>query len=497
MERSNFFNDQDVLCDDLNNIESTKVDSIEKHTLALVASGSVIGQPGSTALFCQYGSATSFLIYAGTALDSNGEIITIPTDLSILKTGGFVTNLTWASGPAGPFYIKLQYYASSGSFKANDAGVSYPTRYTDSYWVTINSVAPLVTDVCIGSFTADAGGAIASAITDTRIFVRTKAFDDRTYLSASPIGGHTVVKDHILAKGSGTQTTTNPHGITLSDLGYSDSSNATHWQDAHTNGIMLLARDAGTLQSWSGSIINTTIDYLTFTPPTQYAVMNISGGLFSGSIAPLLATSAPSDGVFWVVTAGSNTAQFLPTGSYSPDSLNPHKYPAYLNLGLATVSNSRADINSYVNTRDMFVMSPADVRADILEASSTAALTEASTIIDNMNRIRAKIGGNFKSLSVDLSGTKLLDTEYQNTTSSAMFLTITASSTDLAPWDLHLLLKSSSGCSYPTDEVSVLQGPGTTLLKEVLYGMIPSGFFYKIYKVATAISYTWREQTNL
>jgi hypothetical protein len=78
MERSNFFNDQHVVSNDLNTIESTKIDAIERRTLALVASGSVIGHLGDTSLAPAYISyLTQITIEAGSALDTNGELITL------------------------------------------------------------------------------------------------------------------------------------------------------------------------------------------------------------------------------------------------------------------------------------------------------------------------------------------------------------------------------------------------------------------------------------
>ena len=482
MERSNFFNDQHVLSDDLNTIESTKIDSIKKHTLALISSGSVIGRPGDGYLLPSITNIgpSIITIAAGSAVDNFGEIITLAVP-EVVSRISLASNQTWASGPAGTFYIKLQYQEASGSFKSNDAGVSYPTRYTDSYAVVINNAVPSSASVCLGSFVADSSGEITggySGLTDLRVFIRAKAFDDRTYLSASPIVGHIVVKDHILAKGSGTQTNTNPHGITLGDLGYPDTSIGLHWQDAHTNGIMLLARDTSTLNSWSGSIINTTIDYLIFTPPTAYAVMNISGGLFSGSIAPLLATSAPSDGVFWVVTTGGGTAQFLPTGSYSFDPLNPHKYPAYVKLGSASISNTGADIDYYTNIRDMFAMSQVDIRADFVEASSDPALplSESATLVDNLNRIRARIP--FTTMRANLftpDGPWDFNTLYRNSGSVPLFVQVSFSGTGQAAFCAH------SGSYDPTTSIHQRSECEVSSTIGSVYGIVPPSWYYSVY----------------
>jgi hypothetical protein len=508
MQRSNFFNDQHVLADDLNNIESTKIDSIKKHTLALIASGSVIGHIGDIALLSSYTSYPfpTIDINAGSAITSNGEIIILSALTGIIKSA----TPTWSTAGPGTFYIKLQYAEASGSFKSNDLGVSSPTRYTDSYLVTIDAVPPISTDVCLASGVVDNVGDFLGALTDLRTFISTRAVDDHTYLSASPIMGHTVVKDHILAKGSGTQTTTNPHGITLNDLGYSEANLGMHWQDAHTNGIMLLAKDTNTLNSWSGSVVSPTSNaYLIFTPPSPYTVMNVRGSLFSGSLAPLLATSAPSDGVFWVAADGSNTARFLPTGSYSWDALNSHKQPLYIRLGLVAVSDSKDNIDSYVNMRDMYTTSQSDIRADFVESSASVPLTETSTLVDNLNRIRAQIGGLQITPSgsiVQYSGIKTAETVYHNTTSHPIFVNVNIVSPDMNGnsghnWEGELFIGPTSTPNYRVSkfnwaDINTNFGNSYVYSYGSLFGVVPPNFYYNVHLVGGASIDDWHETTT-
>ena len=49
MDRSFYFNDQYVLGDDLNNSENTKSSAITTRTIAVTASGSIVGTPAITA----------------------------------------------------------------------------------------------------------------------------------------------------------------------------------------------------------------------------------------------------------------------------------------------------------------------------------------------------------------------------------------------------------------------------------------------------------------
>jgi len=396
---SNYFDDQHVLCDDLNNTESSKNQELVRRTLALIhngnlGSGSVVGEYGSTSLQVTKDAAAQITIAAGAAIDNQGEYTSIASPWTIAKAS-LPANVEWSSAGSAVFYIKINHITTSGSYRQDDLGNSYPTRYTDDYALQISSAAASGSQVLLASFTADPTGEISGDITDARIFIRARAYDDATYLGNSPIVGHTRVSDHIHAKGSGTQSTTNPHGMTLSDLGFTDESTVNHWRDAHVNGIMLLANDASTLNSWSGSVISpASAAYISFTSPSAYAFMNVNGTLFSGSLANLTGTDAPSDGTFWVVADGTTTPKFLPTGSYAFGVSNPHGQPLYVRLGLATVADSGDDITSWVNMRHVFAMSQYEVRADTTEGVSDPAgsLLERASIVDNLNRIRYQLG---------------------------------------------------------------------------------------------------------
>jgi hypothetical protein len=259
---------------------------------------------------------------------------------------------------------------------------------------------------------------------------------------------------------------------------------------------MLLARDATTLQSWSGSVVNTVNDYINFYPPSPYAVMNVAGSLFSGSIGPLLGTSAPYDGVFWVVANGTATAQFLPTGSYSFDALNPHKYPAYSRLGLATITNTGADV-AYINERDMYAMSPADIKADFIESSASVPLTETSTLVDNLNRIRGQIAALVPATPTGsityVTGFRSADVAYQNSTNHPMYVNVTISSPDMSGnsaqnW-LGELRVGPTSSPVPTNGISPFSfycintnfGLSPVYLNGSTFAVVPPHFWYLIH----------------
>ena len=166
MERANFFTDQDVLKEDLNNIETTKGNQLKyRAQYVLGASGGVnqgtlarsasidrggiyfnIGgfetdPPPTTNYFYPSGlSSTSIRIYAGAALDSDGEVLINPANLDMTK-GSTGANYDWATASPGTsvlWYVKLLFSEVSGSVKADDGGTSYPTRYTDDFLVKVD-----------------------------------------------------------------------------------------------------------------------------------------------------------------------------------------------------------------------------------------------------------------------------------------------------------------------------------------------------------------------
>jgi len=417
MERANFYNDQDVMADDLNAIENSILKQTSSRSVApLGSSGGVnSGTGGSVTLGGIYGSpadyltttknfycsklgGTSISVATGKALDVNGNLILISAAKTVTLNDNTATAV-WTEITAGTKYIKLSYLEASGSVQSDDLGVQFYTRYTDSYRILISAASASANEIYLGSFTADGVGFISDSIVDMRQYCRiitpaSAVILDPLKEPAKTIGW-TSVEDHVNAIGHSTPSASNPHGTSASDIGFSTVDITNHWRDAHVNGIMLLARDTTTLQSWSGSVVSPTSSaYINFNPPTAYAAINNGGTLFSGSIAPLLGTEAPADGTYWVVFDGTSVAKFKSTGSVTFDISDPHLNPNYTRLGLAVVSDSGDNIDSYVNMRDVFAMSQYDVRGDTTEGKSSPLITlsDTATLIDNLNRVRYQLG---------------------------------------------------------------------------------------------------------
>ena len=420
MERPNFFNEQYVLSDDLNNIHHTLGSQSVYRTQAVLGNsggvyqsktfytgsvhkGGIFGSPADYTntgvnFYPTLDSSTQITIASGSALDVNGQFIRL-TSTKTMSMGSSDTNYVWTASASSLNYIKLKYIEATGSIKADDSGNTYPTRYTGSYYFTVDSTVPASTELLLGTFTGGASGQISGTIQDRRQYVRIVTPANAVILDpdVKPVSTWNTVEDHIRAVGTGTASATNPHGMTLADLNYNDSV-VGHRIDSHVNGIILNQRTAAALISYSGSVVSAASNaQLAFSAPVA-ATASINGTLFSGSVSSIFSSSAPSDGVFWVVLNASGTPSFVSTSSLPYDDSSPHLFPQYMRLGRATIADSKDDITLWEDFRDLYVMSPYDVRADFTEATTSptgsvaANLARTSTLVTNMNRIRGAIG---------------------------------------------------------------------------------------------------------
>ena len=439
-------------------------------------------------LYCSKNSAWTIGVAPGTAIDSNGNLIILKSGQDITLNN--ITNLAkWDDATSGTKYIKVAYQEASGSLQSDDLGSTFYTRYTDSYQVRINGTEPNISEISLGFFTADSNGHIVGDLTDTRQYCRTitpaSAVILDPVLEPTKSLGWISVEDHVLATGHATPTVTNPHGQTLSDLGYVGQDISDHERYSHTNGIVLLARDTNTLNSYKGFAYNTATPFIQFNAPVN-ALTLVNGTMSSGSIPILYVSTVLTDGDYWVVVNSSGIPSFVKKHLLPWDLNDPHVNQQYLLMGSASVTSSRTNI-SYCDMRRFFSTSPYDIRADFTEviADSKLPMGASASIVDNMNRLRGS--GKFNTLSADL----LLDSSrvisggpYQNgdgvTFVPPLFISVRASipnSTEI----VYLLVGDNGGISYPGDAVvSFSSGNAAVTVSETLSFIIPSGYFYKV-----------------
>ncbi len=418
MDRTFYFNHQLVDDGDLNNTETTKKNQIIYRFQSLfgnsggygkgygfytgsVPDGGVFGSPAdysitTTNLYVSALNTTSLSIATGSAVDSNGELIRVLSPLTC-NVGGSSVNYTWPGSPNVLNYVKLKYIESSGSLRSDLEGLnSYYTRYTGSYYVTINNTLPSSNEILLATFIGDSNGWISgSSIQDRRTYIRPITPADAVYLdpSVKPISTHYTVEDHVKAVGTGTPTTTNPHGLSNEDLtGFGVSS---HIKLQHRNGIMLNDTSSSAQNSWQPTLGGTNgVDpYLIFTAPYA-ASASIAGKIYSGTVANLHSSSAPGDGNYYAVIDSSGNASFI-------SSLANTKNFTYLPLAYVTISGSKTTISSIQDVRPFYGLSMDDIRFNITENTSAPSLSSSPfwTINDNLARIRYQLG-----MSIDKNG---------------------------------------------------------------------------------------------
>ncbi len=248
MERSNYFSDQYVFSDDLNN-EHFKMasQSVWRSQASLGNSGGygkVYGwYTGSVISGGIYGSPNNYLtgsdfrpypvdannirvLSPGKALMPTGELIDYTIDIT--STLGTVNSYSSWPGTGSAVnkqnYVKLKYIEASGSMKTDDYGNSYPTRYyTNIYggaFIQIDEILPTSDEILLATFMAGGSGEITSNFQDRRLYCRTITTADAVMLDPTykPISSHYTAEDHIRAVGTGIATPTNPHGLGIQDM---------------------------------------------------------------------------------------------------------------------------------------------------------------------------------------------------------------------------------------------------------------------------------------
>lgn len=441
MERANFFNDQLVIDEDLNYVTSSLGREITKRIQGMLgnsggfneanllpyvrAKAGVLGSPGESSInknlkIVQGIDNTQLIMYPGSAIDTNGELIYIDTTKTI-NYGVNTLNYSWL-GSSGTNYVKLSYLdiVNSGSIKTDDIGQAYPTRYNSSWYLKVDSTVPSGSELLLATFTGDTQGRINGPITDSRLYARFYTFADAVGLDPynTPVPIHKNVGDHIRATGSGVPSPNNPHGLNYSDLGGENNLlSISHATNMHVSCIIPIIRNTSAFDSYKGTVINPTNGaYVTFQPPSN-AFMIVDGKVVTGSINNLYASNAFSiagDGVYYAVVDSNGQTSWKDSHTFTIDdaftatvgssliesSGHAHKFydnNEFLVLGIADISDNGDDIADWTDTRIFYGTHPIDIGADYKEQvldpnSSEGSLKRESTLVTSLSRIRNQLG---------------------------------------------------------------------------------------------------------
>ncbi len=420
MERSNFFNDEFVYSNDLNNIESTKIDQIVQRTQAPLGNSGGIWQgqtygSGSTVQSGVYGSPADYLssinlkcdspsytsdliIYAGKALSPAGELITLSTNQSInLGTAG--ATYSWTGTPSVLNYVKIRYQETSGSLGVDDLGNSYATRFYGSYFIQVDGILPNPsTEILLATFLADVTGQILySTFHDRRLYIRTITPAGAVILDPTikTVSSFTSVEDHVNAKGAGTPTPNNPHGLTLADIGATDSVTG-HRLEAHAAAII------DTTGAYANTLFNSYLPsisgfgphvYISFQTPAAGAGI-VAGGNIYFTVSPpvtidLTDTSifTSGDTYYWIYIDSTGVLRATTTD------LSSYTVPDKFVLCSLQRQVGGTQYDFFTDLRKFYSTTQGVIRADFVEAGSTLPiLGNNSTLYTNLQRIRYQLG---------------------------------------------------------------------------------------------------------
>lgn len=177
---SQFFRDQNVLKEDLNNIEYTKIKTIRDSIQAGMATPGVCGiDSTSPFLLVSNPGADQISVAPGTAIDAYGRIITVPASTAV--SGSILTDPNYH--PAWPsrvnitvpvvlgqvYYVHLGYAIQEGIPGTDDTGALFNTRRYDSYTIYVDqSISSSNGDIVLASYQGD--GSAVTNLSDIRSF---------------------------------------------------------------------------------------------------------------------------------------------------------------------------------------------------------------------------------------------------------------------------------------------------------------------------------------
>lgn len=259
MERCYFFAGQRVSSEDLNAVSGTLGSEIKNRTIDFFSKG-VIGLRSDVFVLNDINNTIRiepFISYTGSGerINMYQEIRALALDLSnpterrLRQQGDLASeNFGWETNVTYDIYIS--YIEKGGKPRAQvSTGVFYPTRvYTGFEFYAIR----VGTDPVTSASGPEAMVRLCRLVYDgTNLFIYSSGYLQFATLDASKVYTQSnltrttvynpnlpvSMADHIMCIGSGTPTPSNPHGYTAEDLGFDDTTVATHEERMHASGL--------------------------------------------------------------------------------------------------------------------------------------------------------------------------------------------------------------------------------------------------------------------
>ena len=166
-----FFADQNVTAKDLNMIGYANTKAFRDYLKAFMANAGVVSSDLTidNSLKVVTADGTSFEVEAGTAVDSRGRVINIPSSTAVSGSAGddplyrpalpSRTSLSTGVTSPGIYFVNLTYTPMYGSVQYDDSGNSFYSRVYDSYIISVDA-ARTTTGITLASMSLDADGNI-------------------------------------------------------------------------------------------------------------------------------------------------------------------------------------------------------------------------------------------------------------------------------------------------------------------------------------------------
>lgn len=430
-----FYNDQNVLVEDLDQITTYNKTEMVTRFKSLMTSpggfgnnsvsgsnltGGILGNPvnyWNTAidLKVSFLSTTSIQIGAGKAIDNDGNLIVVDTPQTV--TVDVTTTTSEWERNSGLLYVYISYQEIQGSNKPDLTGGLHATRVTPSYYILVTTSPELYATgyIPLATFNAQSSGeALISTLVDKRVYASVVVPASSVVINPDPAtktapSTHTTVQNHIDSIGHSTPTQSNPHGMTMADLGFDENAVlanfVSHSNYAHRNGIILtMIAGFGNVNSFLGVTNSPANDRVTFTPATGAVAFINSKTVTTFTPSYLLGADAYNlggDTTYYAVMNSSGSiswklASAQPAGYLETYNRISKNYPDELLLGQAVVSDSGADI-AWTDLRSWYTLNAEDISPDDTTSMSSPYTGDPrKSLADHLAELRYQIGGALK-----------------------------------------------------------------------------------------------------
>lgn len=173
---SQFFDDQHVTAKDLNMVSYSRTKAFRDYLKAFMVRPGVVSSKitNETSLKVVTADGTTFEILSGAAVDSNGQLIIVPSTTTVSGSLGADplyrpalpnrTNLSTGITTAGRYYVNIAHTPLYDNTQYDDVGNEYSARVYDSYTISVDATRTTA-GITLASMVLDVSGSIVKDYT--------------------------------------------------------------------------------------------------------------------------------------------------------------------------------------------------------------------------------------------------------------------------------------------------------------------------------------------